>query len=108
VGFSGWRGERGGHFREVGADVGCGGACVAVVGVSSVGACDSVSEIPLDPCQRRAPEPMGTHLLRGNPRQVLTEADPQVIVAARSDGASVAVAQELAIWRGVTVLGVLL
>jgi hypothetical protein len=50
VRLAGQRGQGGGHFGEAGADVGRGGAgLAAAVGVPSIGAGDSVAEIPFDP-----------------------------------------------------------
>jgi hypothetical protein len=102
------RGQCGGDFGEGGADVGGGGAGVAVaVGVSGVGAGDGVAVVSFHPGQGGVPEPVGADLLGGDPRQVLADAVPEVVVAAGGDRAAVEVAQELPGGGGAALGGVL-
>ena len=55
---------------------------------------------PLDPRQRRVPDPVHADLLRPYPGQVPAEAFQQVVIAAVGDAAAGAVAQQLPVrWR---------
>lgn len=89
------RGECGGDFFDGRSDVGgCGGG-VALAEVSGESTCDGVAEVPLDPCQRGVADPVGAHLLRCDPRQMLVEPLPETVVSAPGDRVAVAVAQKL-------------
>ena len=82
MGLSGEGGECGGYLWQVGADVGCGGAGIVMVGVAGVCPGNGVAKVPFDPCQRGMAKPVGADLLCANPRKMDTETNPQVVVAA--------------------------
>ena len=93
VGLAGKGGKCGSNLLDVGADVGGGGVCVAIVGVACVRAGDGVAEVSFYPRQCGVPEPVGADLLGGDPGQRFTNADPQVVVSACGDWSPVGVAQ---------------
>ncbi len=82
MGFPGECGKRSSNLGEAGADVGRGGAYVAVVGVARVGPRNGVAEVAFDPGERGVAEPVGADLLRGHPWQMSAEANPNVVVSA--------------------------
>ncbi|MEU9831808.1 bacterial transcriptional activator domain-containing protein [Streptosporangium sp. NPDC048047] len=59
------RDQRPYHLVQVGAKVGRCAAHVVAAVVPDVGPGDTVSEVALDPGERRMAQPMGCHLLRG-------------------------------------------
>ncbi|MBV8809410.1 MAG: hypothetical protein JO033_12120, partial [Acidobacteriaceae bacterium] len=106
VGFAGEGRERGGDFGEVGADVGGGGARVGAVGVPGVGAGDGVAEVAFDPGECGVPEPVSADLLSGDPGEMVTDPEPEVIVSACGNRPPVGVAQELAVCQSSAFPGV--
>src|SRR5262245_56434689 len=106
MGLSGESGESGGDFGEAGADVGCGGAGIVVVGVASACPRDGVAEVAFNPGQRGMTKPVSADLLLDDPGKMSANADPDVIVSARGYHPSISVAQQLAAYRSVTLLGV--
>ena len=70
---------------QVRSDVSRGGTGVTPTIVSGVGPRDRVAEVAFHPGQGRVTEPVGADLLGGYPRQVLAEAQPEVVVAAGGD-----------------------
>jgi hypothetical protein len=64
------------------------------VGVTGVGAGDAVAEVALDPGQRGVPQPVGGDALGGDPRQLLAEAVPKVVVATAGDRDALAEPQQ--------------
>src|SRR5205814_2223763 len=94
--FAGEGGECRGYLLDACADVGRGGARVAAaVSVAGVSAGDGVAEVAFDPGQRGVAQPVGTDLLDGHTGQVLTDALPQMVVAAIGQRLADAVAQQL-------------
>ena len=93
MGLAGHGGQGGGDGGQVGFDVG-GGGWAGGVGVSGVRAGDAIAEMTLDPGQRGVAQPVDGHALRGDPRQMFTDAPPQVVVAAAGQRTAVPVAQQ--------------
>ncbi len=108
VWFAGEGFEGVGYFVEVGADVGGGDTNIVIVGVASECPRNGVAEVAFNPGQRGMAEPVSAGLLRGDPRKMSADADPEVVVSAGSDWASIFVAQQLAAHRSVTLLVVVL
>ena len=72
MGLSSHDSQSGGDLLEAGLDVG-GGGWSGVVGVSGVGAGDSVPEVPFDPGEGGVAEPVGGDALGGDPGESFTE-----------------------------------
>jgi hypothetical protein len=79
--LSSHRRQGGRHGLQVGFDVGGGGGAGAV-GVSGVGAGNTVSVVAFDPGQGCVAEPVGGDALGGDPGQQLAKTGPEVVVAA--------------------------
>jgi hypothetical protein len=88
------RRQGGGDGLEVGFDVGGGGGA-GVVSVAGVGAGDAVAEVAFDPGQGGVPQPVDGDALGGGPGRPLSEAGPEVVVAAGGQWPAGAVAQQL-------------
>jgi len=108
MGLSGEDGKCVSNLGQVGADVGCGGTGIVMVGVASVCPGNGVAEVTFNPCKRGVAEPVGADLLDGNPRKVSAETYPEVVVSAGGYCPPILVAQQLATYRSVALVGVLL
>lgn len=75
--LAGHGGECGGHFLEIGFDVGGGGGS-GVVGVAGAG--DAVAVVAFDPGQCGVSEPVSGDALGGDPGETVAETFPEVVV----------------------------
>lgn len=63
--------------------------------MACVGVSDGVAVVAFDPCEGGVAEPVGGDLLGCDPGEVVSDAMPEVVVAAGRDGPSVGVAEKL-------------
>jgi hypothetical protein len=91
--LAGHGGEGGGDFLESGFDVG-GGGWSGVVGVSGVGAGDSVAEVAFDPGGGGVAQPVCGDALGGDLGESFAESFPKVVVTAAGERASMVEPQQ--------------